>query len=156
MAMTLYQTNIYNNDGSVLLWQGAISKSVTITVTATGATIYASDNFDGKWVYGGSGTFKGIAISANATTPTYGIGSEFTTGTSTLNLYAVVEGDSGSGGGDSGGGSVKPTIAHLEISYSGNVLASLDVEDAVTKTLLCAGKAMASDVVISVEVGVKE
>lgn len=147
MAMTLYQTNIYSNDGSVLLWQGAVSKSMTVTVTATGATFYAEDNFSGEWLYAGAGTFKGLALSANETTATYAVGSTFTTGTSTLNLYAVVEGGAG------GGGSTEPTTAHLKISYSGNVLASIDVDDSVTKTLLCAGKAMASDVVISVEVG---
>lgn len=148
MAMTLYQTNIYSNDGSVLLWQGAISKSVDVTVTENGATFYASDNFDGKWTYSGSGTFKGLSTSVDATSATYAVGSSFTTGTSTLNLYIVVE------GGNDGGSGGEPVPAHLEISYAGEVIASVDVEKNVTKTLLCAGKLMDSDVSISVEAGI--
>ena len=148
MAMTLYQTNIYSNDGSTLLWRGGISKSVTITITDSGATFYASDNFDGAWTYTGSGTFKGISTSVNATSAEYAVGSSFTTGTSTLNLYIVVEG--GSSGG-SGGSEVIP--AHLEISYSGEVITSVDVDNNITKTLLCAGKRMTSDVSVSVRMG---
>lgn len=149
MAMTLYQTNIYSNDGSVLLWQGEISKSVTITITSTGTTFYASDTFSGQWLYAGTGTFKGLSTSANDTSATYAVGSTFTTGTSTLNLYIVVEGENS--GGDSG--SVENIPAHLDIIYSGEIIASVDVDDTITKTLLCAGKLMDSDVSISVKAG---
>ena len=144
MAMTLYQTNIYSNDGSALLWRGAVSKTVTVTVKETGATFDASDAFAGEWVYLGNGTFKGLSTSANATSATYAVGSTFTTGTSTLNLYAVVEG----GGSDPSGGTVR---AHLEVSYSDKNITSVDVDSELTKTLLCAGKLMASDVGIYVK-----
>ena len=152
MAMTLYQTNIYSNDGSTLLWRGGISKSVDITITDSGATFYASDNFDGAWKYTGSGTFKGLSTSVNATSAEYAVGSTFTTGTSTLNLYIVVEGGESSGG-SGGSGSSEVVPAHLEISYSGEVITSVDVDNNITKTLLCAGKRMASDVSVSVRMG---
>ena len=143
MAKTLYATNIYSNDGSQLLWQGCIESAMTITLSSNGATFYCKDKFTGEWRYIGGGTFKGLATSSGASSPTYAVGSSFATAQSTLNLYIVVEG--GGGGGSSS--------ARLTISYDGENLVSTTVSGKATKTLLCAGKVMASDVAVSVESG---
>ena len=142
MAMTLYATNIYSNDGSKLLWNGGIANAVTINVTATGTTFSSGDQFTGSWSFGGDGTFLGLATAPNAQTPTYAVGTTFQTAMSTLNLYAV-----SSGGGGGGGNS------HLKITYGNADIVDMDATEETTKTLACLGKLMENDVAVTITPG---
>ena len=134
MAMTLYATNIYSNDGSTLLWSGSFENTATCTVNSGGVHIARSDQFVGDYGYGGGGTFKGIATSANASTATYAVGDTFYTASSTLNLYIVDEGGGGGGGGT------------VTIKYNGSTIYT----GTAKKTLQCSGKVMAGNVEVSV------
>lgn len=134
MAMTLYATNIYSNDGSKLLWSGSFENTLTCVVSSSGIAFTRGDQFTGNFGYGGSGTFLGVATSPNASTPTYEVGDTFYTASSTLNLYIV---DTGGGGG--GGGTVT-------IKYNGSTIYS----GSATKTLQCSGKVMAGNVEVSI------
>lgn len=64
---------VYSNDGSQTLYNHLDApSSFNITVTSTGFT---SDGIGvSNYTYSGTGTFRGLATSANQTTPTYGIG----------------------------------------------------------------------------------
>lgn len=136
MAMTLYATNIYSNDGIKLLWSGSFENSLTCEVTSTGISFVRGDQFTGDYGYGGSGTFLGVSTSSGASTPIYAVGTTFYTATSTLNLY-IVE----SGGGSSGGGSGVVTIQYgNQTLYSGTS----------SKILQCSGKLMNDDVTVSI------
>ena len=86
MAMTLYATNIYSNDGSVKLWSGSFENTATCTVNSSGIHVARGDQFVGDYGYGGNGTFLGVATSPDASTPTYAPGDTFYTSSSTLNL----------------------------------------------------------------------
>lgn len=134
MAMTLYATNIYSNNGSTLLWSGSFENTATCTVNSSGIHVARGDQFVGDYGYGGSGTFLGVATSANASTPTYAVGTTFYTASSTLNLYVVETGGGGGGGGT------------MTIKYNGQTLYS----GTGTKTLQCSGKMMSGNVEVSV------
>ena len=133
MAMTLYATNIYSKDGNTLLWSGSFENTATCTVNSSGVHFARGDQFVGDFGYGGSGTFLGIATSANASSPTYAVGTTFYTASSTLNLYIV---DTGGGGGGS-----------MTIKYGSQTLYS----GTGTKTLECSGKVMSGNIVVSIE-----
>ena len=133
MAMTLYATNIYSNDGSTLLWSGSFENTLTCTVSSAGLHFVRGDQFVGDYGYGGGGTFLGVATSANASTPTYGVSDTFYTASSTLNLYIVDEGGGGGGG-------------TVTIKYNGSTIYT----GSATKTLQCSGKVMAGNVEVSV------
>jgi len=136
MAMTLYATNIYNNSGGLLLWQGCLENNLTITVSSSGVSISCGDKFTGQWSYNGTGTFLGLATSSGATTATYPVGTTFTTAQSTLNLYIV----------DQGGAAEKT----FTIKYKGNTIHTQTLVGSVTKTLKTNNKAMYGDVEVSI------
>lgn len=133
MAMTLYATNIYSNNGGKLLWSGSFENTLTCVVDSSGIAFTRGDQFTGNFGYGGSGTFLGVATSANASTPTYAVGTTFYTASSTLNLYVVETGGGGGGG-------------TMTIKYNGQTLYS----GTGTKTLQCSGKMMSGNVEVSV------
>ena len=119
MAMTLYATNIYSNNGNTLLWSGALENSITVTVNSDNVRFYSSERFDGVWQYQGGGTFLGLATSANASSATYpSNGSSFTTASSTLNLYVVETGGGGDGANIEPNKNATPTAAGGTISPS--------------------------------------
>ena len=132
MAMTLYATNIYSNDGSTKLWSGSFENTLTCTVSSSGIHFVRGDQFTGDYGYGGSGTFQGVATSSGASTPTYAVGSTFYTASSTLNLYIV---ETGGGGGGT-----------MTIKYNGTTLYT----GTGKKTLQCSGKVMAGNVEVSI------
>lgn len=133
MAMTLYATNIYSNDGSRLLWSGSFENTATCTVSSGGVHFVRGDQFTGDFGYGGAGTFLGIATSANASTPTYATGTTFYTATSTLNLYIVEEVEDISS-------------ANVTIRYGDQVLYT----GPDSKTIKCSGKLMEDDIIVSI------
>lgn len=117
---------IYSNDGSTQL-----------SYFSYGFTpVEVTDNGLGQYTYSGSGTFLGLATSANATTPTYAVGDEIalSLGGDTLNLYIVEEAASG-----------------VIITYNNAVIASLKAGQSAS--LPCKDKPMHTDVVVTVPEG---
>ena len=139
MAMTLYATNVYSNDGNKLLWSVSTERSITIYVDENGfSTDTNNDQLRASYGYGGSREFIGISTSPNTSTPTYGIGSSFTTAQSTLNLYIVEQG---------GGGGGSKTLV---VTYNGSNLFSEVVSSSTTRTLSTGGTYVEGDFEIQV------
>lgn len=62
----------YSNDGLSVVFTGSVPTPTTIQVTATGVT----NGGYSLYTYSGNNEFLGLASSANATTPTFGIGDQ--------------------------------------------------------------------------------
>ena len=79
---------IYSNDGETLLSTIAYpSTASTISITSTGIDVDSTTVF----TYSGGGTFNGFSTSADATTPTYAVGSTVTPSTfDQATLYVVL------------------------------------------------------------------
>lgn len=101
---------IYSNDGSVVLYSNVDDmSSMSVTVTSTGATItslYVNDTY----TYNGDKTYLGLALTANATTPDYAVGTTIDDGT-----YYIVEGTAASTGGSVITGEAVPNATSYEL-----------------------------------------
>lgn len=87
MPIGVSEIYIYSNDGSTQLAQFSVGYAPE--VTATGVEDY--------WAYSGSGTFLGLATSANATTPTYAVGDEIAVELSRDDVYLYIVEEAASG-----------------------------------------------------------
>ncbi len=138
--------NILSNNGDTTLagiyFEGIGYETIYITVTSSGAVLNVTDDYGDEqtleYTYTGGNKFKGLALSANATTPDYIFGAHevsYNEMTVKGTLYIVEE------------------IGGTTITYNDSTIASIFIGDSVT--LNCAGKKAKSDITVKFEQGGK-
>lgn len=138
--------DINSNNGDTRLaivgFEGDGSETIYITVTSSGAMLKVTDGFGNEqkleYTYTGDNKFKGLALSANATTPDYTVGE-----------HEVVYGDMPVGGSLY----IVEEIGGTTVIYNGSTIASLSTGNSAT--LNCAGKKAKSDITVKFEQGGK-
>lgn len=138
--------DINSNNGDTRLaivgFEGDGSETIYITVTSSGAVLKVTDGFGSEqkleYTYTGDNKFKGLALSANATTPDYTVGE-----------HEVVYRDMPVGGSLY----IVEEIGGTTVIYNGSTIASLSTGNSAT--LNCAGKKAKSDITVNFEQGGK-
>lgn len=132
---------VYSNDGSSLLKTISIPTGTTVTFTVTN-TGFSGGGY--SYTYSGDKTFLGVATNANATTPTYAVGSTFSwTSTTAGKTFYIVEETTES---EEPTDPEETTTEVATITYNGSTIANL--EAGKTITLHTAGKKLIKDLIV--------